>query len=176
MHSHILYIYMHSTPSKNIPQCCLCSTSNFDLTGDGLISPFQGRLSTAAFFYTALLQEIDGVISLVLCLWVVSQAPQHFRPPETQATWDCCFARQSDSCLKLLNTSDLPKRKPLGLLLCPPVRSVVALPPPIYLLSHLFPLSPACPGQKTHTQHTGIHLPYDVRRSVEPLPGQPRTS
>ena len=34
-------------------------------------------------------------MSLALCPQVVSQAPQHFRPFETQANYDGCFARQS---------------------------------------------------------------------------------
>ena len=34
-------------------------------------------------------------MSLALCQQVVSQAPQHFRPFETQATYDGCFAHQS---------------------------------------------------------------------------------
>ena len=33
-------------------------------------------------------------MSLALCRQVVSQAPQHFRSSETQATYDGCFSRQ----------------------------------------------------------------------------------
>ena len=43
----------------------------------------------------SLLQAIDGVMSLALCPHVVSQAPQHFKSSEMQATYDGCFARQS---------------------------------------------------------------------------------
>ena len=40
-------------------------------------------------------QAIDGVMSLALCLQVVSQVPQHFTSSEKQATCEGCFARQS---------------------------------------------------------------------------------
>ena len=43
----------------------------------------------------SLLQAISGVISLALCLQLVSQAPQHFRSSEKQATCEGRFARQS---------------------------------------------------------------------------------
>ena len=36
-----------------------------------------------------------GKGSLALCPQVVTQAPQHFRSSETQASCDGCFARQS---------------------------------------------------------------------------------
>ena len=39
-------------------------------------------------------QVINGVMSLALCLQVVSQAPQHFRSSEKQATCVGCFACQ----------------------------------------------------------------------------------
>ena len=69
----------------------------------GLLSPcvwmhtsfFQGRSSRASSFHASLLQAIDGVKYLVLCPQIVSQAPQHFRSSETQATCDGCFVRQS---------------------------------------------------------------------------------
>ena len=64
---------------------CLSSSSSVRPTDDG-----QGRSSSAFASYA-----IDGVMSLALCPQVVSQAPQHFRPFETQATYDGCFARQS---------------------------------------------------------------------------------
>ena len=40
----------------------------------------KGRSSSAFSFHASLLQAIDGVISLALCLQVGSQAPQHFSP------------------------------------------------------------------------------------------------
>ena len=61
------------------------------LTDDGPFSSFQERWSRAFFLSTALLQAIDGVMSLGLYLQVVSQAPQHFRSHETQANCDGCF-------------------------------------------------------------------------------------
>ena len=57
------------------------------------LSTFQGRSSSASSFQPSRLQAIDGVMSLALCPQVVSQAPQHFRPSETQATCGGCFAR-----------------------------------------------------------------------------------
>ena len=41
------------------------------------------------------LSLIDGVMSLALCMQVVSQSPQHFRSSETQPACDGCFAHQS---------------------------------------------------------------------------------
>ena len=51
--------------------------------------------SSASSFHASLLQEINGVMSLALCPQLVSQASQHFRSSETQATCDGCFARLS---------------------------------------------------------------------------------
>ena len=64
---------------------------------DGPFSrPFiQGRLSSASSFHASLLQAIDGVLSLALCPQLVSQAFEHFRSTEMQATCEGCFARQS---------------------------------------------------------------------------------
>ena len=47
------------------------------------------------FVFCILLQAIDGVMSLALCLQVVARAPQHFRSSEKQTTCEGCFARQS---------------------------------------------------------------------------------
>ena len=54
------------------------------------------------FYASLLLQAIDGMMSLGLCSQLVSQAPlkhsqapEHFRSTETQATCDGCCARQS---------------------------------------------------------------------------------
>ena len=49
------------------------------LIDDGPLSSFQGESSSASSFHASLLQAIDGVMSLALCLQVVSQASQHFR-------------------------------------------------------------------------------------------------
>ena len=65
------------------------TSSSVRLIDDGPFSSFQERWSRAFFLSAALLQAIDVVMSLGLCLQVVSQAPQHFRSPEI------AFARQS---------------------------------------------------------------------------------
>ena len=57
--------------------------------------PFKGRSSGASSFHASLLQAIDGVMSLALCPQVVSQASQHIRSSEKQATCNACFSRQS---------------------------------------------------------------------------------
>ena len=44
------------------------------------------------FICASLLQVIDGVVSLALYPQVVSQAPQHIRASEKQATGEGCFA------------------------------------------------------------------------------------
>ena len=44
---------------------------------------------------TLLFLAIGGVMSVNLCQPIVSQAPQHFRSPATQATCGGCFSRQS---------------------------------------------------------------------------------
>ena len=58
-----------------------------------LSRPFkEDRLASS---HASLLQAIDGVMSLALCPQVVSQASQHFRSSEKQATCEGCFARHS---------------------------------------------------------------------------------
>ena len=82
--------------AQKVSQRCLSNSSNVRLNDDGPLSSFQGRSSSASSFHASLLQAIDGVMpSLALCPHVASQAPQHFRSSETQATSDDCFARQS---------------------------------------------------------------------------------
>ena len=54
---------------------------------------FNGRSSSASSFQA--IQTIDGVRSLALYPQVVSQASQHFRSSEKQATCEGCFACQS---------------------------------------------------------------------------------
>ena len=71
------------------------NSSNVHLTDDGPLSSLQGRSSSASSFHASLLQAISGVMSLALCQQVVSQAPQHFRSSEAQATCGGCFARHS---------------------------------------------------------------------------------
>ena len=53
------------------------NSSNVGLIDNGPVLSFQGRSLTAAYLYAFLLRATDGnVMSLVLCLQVVSQAPQ----------------------------------------------------------------------------------------------------
>ena len=68
------------------------------LIDGGPLSSFQGRSFSISSFHTSLLQAVGGVMSLALCLQVVSQVSQHFRSSEKQATCEGFFARQS-SCL-----------------------------------------------------------------------------
>ena len=82
---------------------------------DGPLSPFQGRSSSASSFHASLLQAIDVVMSLALCSHIIFY------------------------CLKLLNTLDLPRRKPL-------VRDAL----PASLSAWSFPFIPACLGQYNH--------------------------
>ena len=73
----------------------LWNSFNVRLIDDGPLSSFQGRSSSTFSFNASLLQVINGVMSLALCPQVVSQASQHFRSSEKQATCEGCFARQS---------------------------------------------------------------------------------
>ena len=86
---------MCSTPSQKFPQRCIWNGSNVHLIDDGPLSSFLGRSSRVSSFSASLLQVISGVMSLALCPQVVSQASQHFRSSEKQATYEGCFARQS---------------------------------------------------------------------------------
>ena len=71
---------MCSTTSLRIfPNVAFETVPSVHLTDDGALSSFQGRLSGASSFHACFLQAIDGVMSLALCLQVVSQASQHFR-------------------------------------------------------------------------------------------------
>ena len=101
--------------SQMFPQRCLWNSSNVRLTDDGPLSSFQGRSSSASSFHASL---IDGVMFLALCSQVMSQAPQHFRSSETQATCD------------------------QWLFVPPPPPH-----PSVYLRSPAFSLTPACPEQ-----------------------------
>ena len=85
---------LHSV-SQKFPQRCLWNGSNVRLTDDGFLSSFQRRSSSASSLSVSLFQAIDGVMSLTLCPQAVSQAPQHFRSSETQATCDGCYAEYS---------------------------------------------------------------------------------
>ena len=101
--------YIRSTQSlRSSPDVTFGTVPNVHLTDDGSSSSFPGRSPGASSFHASLLQLIDGVLSLVLCPQVVSQAPQHFRSSETQATYQGCFSRQSiDSVIFLHSCSSL---------------------------------------------------------------------
>ena len=79
---------------QKFPLCYLWNGSNLCLTDSGPLLSFRGRSPSASSFHTFLLQAIDGVMSLALCPQVVSQASQHFRSSEKQATCEGCFACQ----------------------------------------------------------------------------------
>ena len=61
----------------------------------------SGNIVWHFLLHASLLQAIDGVMFLALCPKVVSQAPQHFRSSEKQATCVGCFC--------LLYTSPSPR-------------------------------------------------------------------
>ena len=78
------------------------------------VKSFQGRLAITAKW--SFLQVISGVMSLVLGLQVVSQAPQHLRSSKTHATCDGCFARQSVCLVISLHSGMFRAVCPLGFL------------------------------------------------------------
>ena len=95
--------YAFHPVSQNVHQRCLpiiCLTDDETvpvarLIDYGPLSSFQGRSFSASSFHASFLQVIDGMMCLALCPQVVSQAPQHFRSSEKQATCEGCFTRQS---------------------------------------------------------------------------------
>ena len=70
--------------SQKFPQRCLWNGSNVHLIDDGPLSSFQGRSPNAYSFHAS--PSRRSMVSLALCPQVVSQAPQHFRSLEKQAT------------------------------------------------------------------------------------------
>jgi len=76
-------IIIRSEVSPTLPLKRFQCSSDSD---DGPLSSFQGWS-----FNGSLLQTIDGVMSLALCPPVMSQASQHFRSSEKQATCEGCF-------------------------------------------------------------------------------------
>ena len=88
---------MLSTPSlRSFPNVAFETVPMFvSVIDDGPLSSFQERSSSASSFHASLLRVISGLMSLALCPKVVSQASQHFRSSEEQATCEGCFARQS---------------------------------------------------------------------------------
>ena len=59
-----------------------------------LSRPFKEDSLALPLFHASLLQAIAGVMSLALSPQAVSQASQHFRSFEKQATCEGCFAHQ----------------------------------------------------------------------------------
>ena len=85
-----LSLYVLPLVSRKFPQRCLWNGSNvcqYSLIDDDPLLSFQGRSSSASSFHASLFQAIRGfVMSLALCPQVVSQAFQHFRSSQKQAT------------------------------------------------------------------------------------------
>ena len=88
-------VHMHSIPSQKFPQSCLWNSPNVHLIDDGPLSSFQERFLSASSFRASLLQATDGVMFLALSPRVMSQAPQHFRSSEMQASYDGYLLKQS---------------------------------------------------------------------------------
>ena len=101
----------HHTVTQKFSQCFLRNSSNVRPIDDGPLSSFQGRSSRASCFHASLLQAIDWVMSSALCPQVVSQASQHFRSSEKQATYEGCFARQSVCSVISLHSNHVHKTK-----------------------------------------------------------------
>ena len=81
--------YVISRP-QDVTQRCLWSSSNVRPIDNGPLSSFQGRSRNTSSFHASFLQVIDCVVSLALCSQVIFQD-----------TWD------------------LPRRKPLVMVLLP---------------------------------------------------------
>ena len=62
--------------SQKFPQCCLWNGSSVRLIDESPLLSFQERSPSTSSFNTSLLQVISCVMSLALCLLVVSQASQ----------------------------------------------------------------------------------------------------
>ena len=86
LHMYVRRVTTEHDDSQKFPQRCLWNGCNVRLIGDGPLSSFRGRSSSASSLHASLLRAISGVMSLALCLQVVSQDPQHFRSSEKQAT------------------------------------------------------------------------------------------
>ena len=106
-----VHIHALHPVSQKFPQRCLWNGSSVHLIDDGPLSSFQGRSSRASCFHASLLQAIDWVMSSALCPQVVSQASQHFRSSEKQATYEGCFARQSVCSVISLHSNHVHKTK-----------------------------------------------------------------
>ena len=85
-------LYVLHLASQKFPQLCLWNGSYVHLIDNGPLSPIQERSSSTFSFHTSLLQVIDSVMSLALCLHVVFQAPQHLKFSKKQTICEGCFA------------------------------------------------------------------------------------
>ena len=83
--------HSHSTLLlRSFPSIALETVSMFMMVLSNLFKKYcqQERLSRAYSSYTFLPRVVSNVMSLALCPLVVSQAPQHFRSFEVQASCD----------------------------------------------------------------------------------------
>jgi len=87
--------HMRSTPSlRRLPNVAFKTVPMFVLLTMVLSRPFKED-RRALPLSVPLLQAVDGVMSLALCLQAVSQAPQHFISSNTQCICEGCSANQS---------------------------------------------------------------------------------
>ena len=85
----VFFFFFCSTDRvSDVPPILPLNSCNVCLIDNGPLSSFQGRSSSVSSFHSSLLQAIGGVMSSALCTPLVSEAPQHFRSSETQATCD----------------------------------------------------------------------------------------
>ena len=95
------YLCTHKSPcalhpiSQKFSQSCLWNSSSIQLIDNGPVSSFQGRLLSTSSFCAYLLQVIVGVMSLALCLYVVSQAPQQSKTQASCESWFVCHSNWS---------------------------------------------------------------------------------
>ena len=86
---------MRSTTSlRSFPNVAFETVPMFVLLTMVLSRPFKED-RRALPLSVPLLQAVDGVMSLALCLQAVSQAPQHFISSNTQCICEGCSANQS---------------------------------------------------------------------------------
>ena len=85
---------MHSTPSlRSFPNVVFKMVPMLVWLTMALSRPFKE--DCLALPLSSLFRAINGVMCLALCPQEESQAPQHLRSSEKQATWEGCYARQS---------------------------------------------------------------------------------
>ena len=94
------YVLHHIT--QKFPQHCLWNRSSVGLIHDAPPPPpppffffFFSKKTSGYFLYSSPLQLISDMLSLALCLPLVSQVPQHLRSCKMQAICDGYFAHQS---------------------------------------------------------------------------------